>query len=243
MNKSNRIILSFLILIFCLLVEGVILWLFPYTGLGGLICWPLALFFGILFGFIIFKFTKAFSKKWIIFLFILVIVTSYSYFQLSILPQDFGGSTFEKIKNAKEAYSKYEKIKFYDFPKLTNFERVAYSYKFQNKLPKSFIILTIDSLKDESESLNPRVYLIQNTDKGRIYDKSKINFVETDSNTFIYEYYHQKDTLIYNMHKNFLNIGSGGYNDRIISLDIYEDDLKPDTGIEKILYFIIKLTK
>ncbi len=40
-----------------------------------------------------------------------------------------------------------------------------------------------------------------------------------------------------------MNTKSGGYNDRIISLDIYEDNFKIETGIEKFLYRILELTK
>ncbi len=45
------------------------------------------------------------------------------------------------------------------------------------------------------------------------------------------------------MDRNFINIGSGGYNDRIISLDIEEDHFKLETGIEKLLFTMLGLTK
>ena len=64
-----------------------------------------------------------------------------------------------------------------------------------------------------------------------------------DTATIITEYYNKTDTLVYKMNKNFMKIGSGGYNDRIISIDIQEDDFKLDTGIEKIVYTILCWTK
>jgi hypothetical protein len=59
----------------------------------------------------------------------------------------------------------------------------------------------------------------------------------------ITEYYNKTDTLIYKMNRIFINIGLGGYNDRIVSLDIHEDNFKLNTGIEKLLYIILAWTK
>lgn len=148
-----------------------------------------------------------------------------------------------KISDAKNAFSKYEEIEFSDFPTLTTGERAAYIYKFKSKLPHTFILLTIDSLKNEYESTNPRTYLIKNTNGIKIYDKSKIKILESESATIITEYYNRVDTLIYKMNRNFLNISSGGYNDRVISLDVHEDDFKLNTGIEKLLYVTLSWTK
>ena len=105
------------------------------------------------------------------------------------------------------------------------------------------IIQTFYSLKNEYESTNPRTYLIQNIDGKRQYDESKIKIAESDTATIITEYYNKTDTLVYKMDRNFINIGSGGYNDRILSLDIHEDDFKLDTGIEILLYTILGWTK
>lgn len=243
MDNSKRKILSGLYVLLGLAIEGFILWLFPFTGLGGLICWPTAIFFSLGFGFVLFKLTKRQLKIWQTLIAFLILITLQSYVQLSTIPQDFGGDAFSKISDAKSAFSKYDKIEFNAFLNLTKGERVVYIFKFKSKLPDTFISLTIDSLKNKYESTNPRTYLIQNIDGKRHYDENKFKIVENDTATIITEYYNKTDTLVYKMNRNFINNGSGGYNDSIISLDIHEDDFKLDTGIEKLLYSIMGWTK
>ncbi|WNJ18251.1 hypothetical protein [Pontibacter sp. G13] len=242
MNLQKRIIIFGIYILSGLTTEGFILWLFPYTGLGGLICWPTAIVFSLVFGFILYKLTKRPLKIWQIGITFLTILVSQAYFQLLTTPQDFGGDVISKISMAKNAFSNYEELEFHDFPNLTTSERVAYIYKFKQKLPDTFISLTIDSLKNDHESSNPRSYLIHNTNGLRVYDENKILLNENDSATIIIEYYNS-DTLIYNMHRNFINIGSGGYNNRVISLYIHEDDFELKSGIEVFLYKIIEWTK
>ncbi len=243
MNISKRKILFGLYALLGLLIEGFILWLFPLTGLGGLVCWPTALLFSFGFGFILFKLTKRQLKRWQIAIIFFTLITFQSYVQLATLPQDFGGDVFSKIGDAKNAFFNYDQLEFNDYSKLTTGERVAFIYKFESKLPDSFILLTIDSLKNKSESTNPRTYLIQNIDGKRHYDVTKIKIAESDTANIITEFYNKTDTLVYKMDRNFINIGSGGYNDRIISLDIEEDDFRLETGIEKLLYTILGWTK
>ena len=241
MEKSKRLLLYGFYALLGLTIEGFILWLFPFTGPGGLICWPIAIILSLGFGFILFKLTKRQLKGWQTLIAFSTLITLQSYIQLSTLPQDFGGDAFSKISDAKIAFSNYNKIEFNDFPNLTTGERVVYIYKFKHKLPDTFISLTIDSLKNEYES--PRFYLIQNIDGKRHYDGSKIKIEESDIATIITEYYSKTDTFVYKMDSNFLNMGSGGFNDQIVSLDIHEDDFKLDTGIEKLLYTLLRLTK
>ena len=94
----------------------------------------------------------------------------------------------------------------------------------------------------EPLQLMPRTYLIQKINNKTYFEEDKIHLQQTDTSTVITEYY-KHDTLTYNMSKNFINIGSGGYNNRIISINIDEDNFKLDTGIEKLLYLILQLTK
>ena len=63
--------------------------------------------------------------------------------QLWTTPQDFGGTTFYKIGDAFRAYKNYNKINYSNFPNLTTGERVAYIYKFKDRLPNSFVSLQI----------------------------------------------------------------------------------------------------
>lgn len=225
-----------------LLIEWIILWLFPYTGLGGLICWPTALIFSLVLGFLLFKLSKRQLKKWQLIISFFILISIQSIIQLALTPQDYGGNVFSKIIDAKKGYNNYKSIEYTDFPNLSSGERVAYLHKFKYRLPNSLSILTIDSLKNEYESINPRFYLIENKNGKRIYNESKISIEEINDSTIITEYLLQ-DTIVYKMHKNFMNIGAGGYNNRIITLDLYEDDLKLDTGIEKLLFLIMEITK
>ena len=51
MENSKRVLLLGLYVLFGMTIEGFILWLFPFTGLGGLICWPTAIICSFGFGF------------------------------------------------------------------------------------------------------------------------------------------------------------------------------------------------
>src|SRR5690554_4940438 len=146
MDNSKRKLLFGFYALLGLIIEGLILWLFPFTGLGGLICWPTAIILSFGFGFLLFKLTKRQLNSWQILIVFSILIIFQSYVQLSTIPQDFGGSAFSKITDAKSAFSKYDKIEFNDFPNLTTAERVAYLYKYKSKLPDTFISLTIDSL-------------------------------------------------------------------------------------------------
>ena len=126
MENSKRVLLLGLYVLFGMTIEGFILWLFPFTGLGGLICLPTAIICSFGFGFIIYKLTKRQHKVWQILIAFFALISIQSYVQLSSIPQDFGGDAFSKISDAKSGFSKYDSIEFYDFPNLTIGERVAY---------------------------------------------------------------------------------------------------------------------
>ncbi|HTO16769.1 MAG TPA: hypothetical protein VLZ83_13450 [Edaphocola sp.] len=241
MSNLIRILLFSLYVILGLIIEGFILWLFPFTGIAGLVCWPIAIFLSLGFGYVLIKLTKKSSNVWRTLGVFFVLIIFQSFVQLVTTPQESG--VFLTINDTKNAYYKFDKIEVNDFPNLSRGERVVYIYKFKSNLPSSFITLTIDSLKNDDENTNPRVYLIKNIKGKKHFDKNKINIVESDTATLITEYYNKTDTSVYKMNRNFMNIGSGGYNDRVISIFIHEDNLKFNSGMEILLYKILSWTK
>lgn len=243
MDKEKRILLYGLYFILCLTAEALILWLFPYTGLGGLICWPLTIIFALGLGFIIFNVTKRQLKIWQLSTLFLSIFTIQILLQLWTTPQDFGGTTFYKIGDAFRAYKNYNKINYSDFPNLTTGERVTYIYKFKEKLPNSFVSLQIDSTGQDYESVNQRTYVIEDRNGKRQYDTTKLNLIESDTATIIIEYFSNSDTLVHKMNRNFLNIKAGGWGDKRINLNVNEDNFEIETGIEKLLYGILERTR
>ncbi len=188
MDKSKRLLLFGLYVILCLIAESFILWLFPYTGLGGLICWPLTIIFAFGLGFITFKLAKRQQKIWQLSTLFLTVFTVQILLQLWTTPQDFGGSTFYKIGDTFKAYKNYNRINYSDFTNLTTGERVSYIYKFKEELPDKFIALQIDSTGQNYESLKPRTYLFE-FKKGKIqYDSRQLKLIYNDTSTTIIEY-------------------------------------------------------
>lgn len=243
MDKPKQILLYGLYVILCLTAETFILWLFPYTGLGGLICWPLTIILAIGLGFIIFKATKRHLKIWQLSTIFLPVFSIQILLQLWTTPQEFGGTTFYKIGDASRAYKNYNRINYSDFPNLTTGERVAYIYKFKDKLPNSFVSLQIDSTGQDYESVNQRTYIIENRNGKKQYDTTKLNLIESDTATIIIEYFRNSDTLIHKMNRNFLNIKAGGWGDKGINLNVNEDNFELKTGIEKLLYGLLERTR
>jgi hypothetical protein len=158
-------------------------------------------------------------------------------------PQDGGGNTFSKIGDTFKAYKNYNKIKFTDFPNLTTAGRITYIFKFKYDLPNSFVMLQIDSTKQDNESSCSRVYRIENRDGVRLYDTTKLKLIESDTATVIIEYSLNNDTIVHKMTTNFLNMKAGGWGENGLNLYVNEDDFKIETGIEKLLYGILELTK
>ena len=244
MDKPKRLMIYVLYVILGLTIETFILWLFPYTGLGGLICWPLTIIFSLTLGYIIYRVARRRQiTNWrvsVLFFFVLILQVL---LQLWTTPQEFGGNTFSKIKGTFQAYRKYNNLKFTDFPNLTKAERVAYIYKFKKELPNTFVMLEIDSTRQNYKSINPRIYKIENKSGIRYYDTTKLKLIENDTATVIIEYLKNNDTLLHKLNTNFLNIKAGGWGDKGINIYVNEDNFNMDTGIEKLFYEILNLTK
>ncbi|PVD50302.1 hypothetical protein DC498_20895 [Terrimonas sp.] len=132
MTKRKPILTFIIYIILGLISESIIFFLFPFTGLGGIICYPLCIALSIAFGWTLFKMTKKEVAKGYIFLSFLCFLTVQSYLELKIHPQDFGGSPISQIGNFKKALANYDKIKFEDFGNLTKAEKVIYNFKYKD---------------------------------------------------------------------------------------------------------------
>ena len=232
-----------------LLTEGFILWLFPNTGLGGLICWPTALFLSLVFAFGLLKIRKKFKRRrltvisFVTFLFIQVFI------QLLTTPQEYGGEPIEQISQAITTYKQFDKIDFRDFANLEQFERVAYIFKNKKSLPDSYLILSIDSLNDKhllpgdsNYYTYSKTYIIENRNGKRNWDKEKLEFIETDSSTIIVQRNNNGDSLVYETTNDILRGGVGTTRENL-SIFCTKDDLKLTTGMQELFYDILSLTK
>jgi hypothetical protein len=243
MNKTKRLLLYGLYVILCVTAEIFILWLFPHTGLAGMICWPLTMIFAFGLGFIIFKAAKRQLKIWQLSTLFLSVFTIQIFLQLLTTPQDSSERTFYQIGDAFKAYINYNRLNYSDFPNLTKGQRVTYIYKFKEKLPDKFITLQIDSTGQNYESLNPRTYVFEYR-KGKIqYDSTQLRLIESDTSTILIEYLPNSDTLIHKTIRNIFNPQLMGWSDNGYNFFKKVDNFKTTTGIEELHYSILQRTK
>lgn len=241
MDKPKRLLLYGLYVILCLAAETFILWLFPYTGLGGLICWPLTMILAAGLGFIIFKTTEKQLKTWQLWTLFLTTFTVQISLQLWTTPQDFGGTPFSKIGDTFKAYKNYNRINYSDYADLTAGERVAYIYKFKEELPDKFISLQIDRTGQNHESSNPRTYVFEYR-KGNIqYDPAQLKLINGDTPTTIIAYLPNSDTVIYKTAGDIFSPQLMGWSDNGYHFFKKEDDFEITTGIEALHYSILQL--
>ena len=232
-----------------LLTEGFILWLFPNTGLGGLICWPTALFLSFVFAFGLLRIHKKIkSRRLTVICFVSFLLIQF-FVQLLITPQEYGGQPIEQVSKAITTYERFDKIDFSDFAKLDQFERVAYIFKNEKALPDSYLILSIDSLNDKhlipgdtNYYTKSKTYIIENRDGERSWDKKELTLIETDSSTIIIERNENGDSLVHKTANDILEGGVGTTTDNI-SIFCKRDDLKLTTGLQEMFYDLLSLTK
>jgi hypothetical protein len=162
---------------------------------------------------------------------------------LSTTPQDFGGTTFHKIKDTFKAYKNYERINYSDFANVTAGERVAYIYKFKRELPEKFISLQIYSTGKNYESLKPRTYIFEYR-KGKIqYDSTQLKLINNDTSTVIIEYLPNNDTIIHKTVRDIFNPQLMGWSENEYNFFKKVDDFKITTGIEELQYKIMQRTR
>jgi len=248
-SKIISTILFWTYVLIGLLTEGFILWLFPYTGLGGMICWPTALFFSFVFAFGILRIHKKLKRRRLTTVCFAAFLSIQVLIQILWTPQEIGGEPIEQISEAVSTYRRFDKIDFGEFRKLKQFERVAYIFKNQKSLPDSYLILSIDSLNDKH--LLPgdphfytksSTYLIEIRNGKRSWNTNELGIIETDSSTIIIQHNGQRDSVVYETVANLLR-GRVGGGDDYLSIFCDVDDLKLKTGLQEVLYDILTLTK
>ena len=254
MDDTNLKILSTILfwsyIVVGLLTEVYILWLFPYTGLGGLICWPIAIILSFAFGFAILRVYKKFHSKRLTVISFIVFITIQMYLQLLITPQEIGGEPLQQISEASETYRRFDKIDFSDFTKLDQFERVAYIFRYKSRLPDSYIILSVNIRNDKglvppdpgyfSQSTT---YLVEKRRKGTSWDRSKLGIIETDSSTIIIQRNTNGDSVVHGATKDLLRGGVGSSPNDSTSIYCERDDFKLHTGLQILFSDVLSLTK
>ena len=241
MTKRKLSIIFIVYIILGLITESIIFYLFPFTGLGGIICYPICVILSLAFGWILLKLTKQnIQKLYIFFAFIFFLLLQF-YFELKIHPQDFGGSPISQISHCKKALANYDKIKFGDYGSLTKFEKVIYYFKYKDKLPQSISTLSIDRNNVAA------VYDISNYANDSIsYDKNKIDFSYSDTTIKIIENPNSTEPRKSEIpFKNLLKQKAGGYYDRDNSTyyNVNESSFAFNTGIESAFYNYLRITK
>ena len=241
MKNRNPLIIFISYIVLGLILQSIIFYLFPFTGIGGIICYPFCVILSIAFGWALFKLTKRSIPKVYIFIAFFSFQTIQFYFELKIHPQDFGGSPISQINDFKKALNNYDEIKFGDFGSLTKSEKVIYSFKYKDNLPKSISTLTI--FRNELA----KQYDISNYENDSIsYDKDKIDFAYTDTTIIIIENPKSTNKILSEIpFKTLLKQKGGGYLDRKSSTDfsVNESDFTFKTGIESVFYSYLKMTK
>ena len=114
-----------------LLIEWFLFWLFPNTGMGGMICWPIAIILSTLIGFVLYKLVMIPLSLWMVIPIAVVLLVFQTKVQLGLMPQDFGGKPSQQISEAKAAYCNYDKIHVAQSQFSSSYEVIVFKYKFQ----------------------------------------------------------------------------------------------------------------
>lgn len=249
-SKIESTILFWAYVVVGLLSEGFILWLFPFTGLGGLICWPTAIVFSLAFGFGLLKIHKRFHNKRLTSISFVILITVQIFSQLFFTPQEIGGQPFDQISEAISAYKRFDKVDFSDFSKLNQFERVVYIFINKKSLPDSYLILSIDSVNDKhlipgdpNYFTHSRTYLIENRNGKKDWNEEELGLIETDSSTIIIQRNGKEDSTVHETVVGLLRGGIGNSTEAKLSIFCDKDDLKLKTGLQEMFYNILNLTK
>ena len=228
MKKEPQLLISLLIFLIAIISEAYLLWLFPFTGLAGLVCWPIAILTAICSAVLFYQISKKIKKRILNLPILISLIFIQTYVLLWFHPQDFGGDVFHQIRSAVKAYNSYETIQLNDYSRLNRFEKVVFIKKYESQLPPSISTLTIDERK----------YLIWNYKNKREYDKNIIDFIETDSSTTITEVINANKYLTHNLSRNFLNNSGTGVDKGDFFISISRDEIENtfDSGIEQMLF-------
>ena len=243
MKTTNRQIILISFFVFSLLTEQFIWYLFPFTGLGGLICWPTAIISASCLTYLLFRFIKKgiFNGLLIGLIFILSIMQFI--FLAYIHPQDYGGEPIDQLTQYAKTYRIYNQVNFNKFDSLSKSDRVAFIYKYQHKLPKSISLLYIDTLMSGYTNQYDRQYILYNYDNYTIYDTLKLKILQTDTSTYVQELLNTKAR--HKLYKGFIKDNEVGFSDTInkYQYNISKDSFNLNTGAEKLFYSLLSWTK
>lgn len=249
-SKVISTILFWTYFVIGLLTEGFILWLFPNTGLGGLICWPTSLFLSLIFAFGLLRIHKKFKRRRVTIICFVAFLSIQVFFQLLWTPQEYGGEPLEQFSEAITTYRRFNKIDYNDFSTLNQFERVSYIFKNKKTLPDSYLILSIDSVNDQhlipgdsNYYTKSKTYIIEKRNGKKTWNTKELGIVENDSSTVIIERLADGDSLVYRTMDNFLRGGLGDSRNDGVSLFIAEDNLELKTGMQTVFYNLLELGK
>ncbi len=244
------IILFLTYFIIGLLTEGFVLWLFPNTGLAGLICWPTALFFSLVFAFGVLRVHKKFKKRRVTIICFASFLSIQVFLQLLLTPQEYGGEPLEQFSEAITTYRQFNRSDRRDFSTLNQFERVSYIFKNKNTLPDSYLILSIDSVNDRDlipgdphYYTKSKTYMIEKRNGKKTWNTGELGIIENDSSTFLIERLPGGDSLVHKTLDNFLRGGLGDFRNENLSLTVTEDNLQLKTGMQKVFYSVLELGK
>lgn len=247
-SKIISTILFWTYFVIGLLTEGLILWLFPNTGLGGLICWPTALCFSLVFAFGLLRIHKKFKRRRVTIICFVAFLSIQVFAQLLLTPQEYGGEPLEQVSEAITTYKRFNEIDFSYFSTLNQFERVSYIFKNKNTLPDSYLILSIDSVNDQhlipgdpNYYTKSKTYMIEKRNGKKTWNTRELGIIENDSSTLLIERLTDGDSLVHKTMDNFLRGGLGDFRNENLSLFITEDDLELKTGMQKVFYNVLEL--
>jgi hypothetical protein len=246
MKHSAKYKLLIIWILIGLVSEYIINWTFPFTGLAGLICYPMAIISSIIIGLISIFLLKRIKTKGLFNSIQIIFIISQLFILTLLHPQDGGGgTTFNQIHDFSQAFRDYDNYVYEDFPRYIEPKRIAYIYKFQNQLPDFITIIVISDLDKNDDCINPRKYLIENYDNEVVFDQNKLLIKKTDSVIVITE--NPNDSLnhrIYKTHLKLFNSSWSTYESELgYALDTHNDDFELYSGIDKIFYVILKMTK
>lgn len=241
MTTQQKIFIS-IFFILSLLTEKLIWYLFPFTGLGGLISWPSTIIITGISSYIIYRSIKKRGLNLIVVILTSILFLIDTFLLIEVHPQDYGGNPTDQLRQCVTAYKNYDQIRFDAFGSLNKAERVTYIHKFQNQLPSSISILYID--KEDGKETSSRSYEIFNYSDTTKYDSTKIMLQQSGDFVILTEKLKPYLETKHAIRRTFLGDNGIGYIDTTnIFYNISKDNFELKSGIEKEFYRLLKFTK
>ena len=236
MNNKARLIISFFI--WGIGFEFLIIFLFPYSELAGMINFPVAIIISSVAVFIAYQMIFRLKVKRI-YTTIFILILLQSLCQLYLLPQS-RGSCFNQLKNYYDAFKNYRSVSYNNYSRNNFGERITFIHKFKGILPERFIYIEINNTN--SNSYSPRIYRIEERKGALKYDTLMLKIIPTDSCLFLME---KLDDIAlptqYQVPKDLIEDSFGFSNDEV-SINTYDDNFKIDNGIETVFYNLLGMS-